>query len=637
VDPLTGAAQYNFQIASDTGFATVVDEATVASNSYTPSTPLPEGIYYWRVRAQDAGANWGQWGATRSFTVFSLETPALVLPVDQDLVDTAKPQLVWDSVPEADTYRVQVDTDTAFTSPVIDETTSSTSLVTDFLPGDTYYWRVKATNDENGYSDWSIVRSLTPMLTDLIASPNSQGLITSTSLELFGPDLCVDYGDPYTPTTSPWYSELNGVYTYRIAIPPSYPYNLVRVELFDPQTGNVASLSTVNGGFAYRSDSTGTVPLNCGTGGGDRKDPCLSAVTGDSLNPYWFVRMDENRGGGGVGICYEPGSYTSSYNTTTRFRLYYYAQTGARGVSPVDLAYYNGTKDDAASQLRWISPGAPVGEQMPAFTPAEIGIAGLTSVAEPATTVQTCGAAPYDIAGACQGNGDFIINLNTGAIGGQPAGETADIYTDPITGMRYIYLDVTGIDGASENVWSVWAGPAQSEAGYSGSGSRNGTVTAPTDVNARQLFLIRQNIAGSTVHDSAGISVYGVGHLPFNSLSYNRVRIPLAYLGPEFAGKSFTIELFDADGGTTPLIFYFDTIPQVDWSACFGAGPGECVVGGSSYESYLGYANMLSNTWGTHTFVLPNAPLFTGGRLMVLYDGLLTDTFGWKITVSPAP
>src|SRR5690349_11113518 len=91
-----------------------------------------------------------------------------------------------------------------------------------------------------------------PQSIDLFATWNTQGLFGApASLEVFGPNSCAANGDPFSPTNSwrnesmpagnPFYNMIDppGIHTFRIAIPPDYSYNLLRVELFDAQTGNL--------------------------------------------------------------------------------------------------------------------------------------------------------------------------------------------------------------------------------------------------------------------------------------------------------------------------------------------------------------------------------------------------------------
>jgi hypothetical protein len=65
--------------------------------------------------------------------------------------------LLWDTVPDADLYRVQVDDDPGFGSPHRDRQDTSTTLrLADCQPSTTYYWRVSAHEPVCGqWSAWS--------------------------------------------------------------------------------------------------------------------------------------------------------------------------------------------------------------------------------------------------------------------------------------------------------------------------------------------------------------------------------------------------------------------------------------------------------------------------------------------------
>jgi hypothetical protein len=105
--------------------------------------------------------------------------------------------------------------------------------------------------------------------------------------------------------------------------------------------------------------------------------------------------------------------------------------------------------------------------------------------------------------------------------------DLANILTDPATGNRYVYLDVTAVEGASENGFEIWAGPPD----YVNS--------VPGDVNARNLHIL--NNPGS--HSARGATVLAIGNLPMNSNFDSPVDIPLLYVGPEYAGESLFISL----------------------------------------------------------------------------------------------
>jgi hypothetical protein len=95
-------------------------------------------------------------------------TPSLVSPADNATTNNNKPAFDWgDSSDPAGandtiTYRIQVDDNCDFSSPAIDQTTSSSN----FTPGSaladgTYCWRVSASDEDGGTSAYSSVRHIT--------------------------------------------------------------------------------------------------------------------------------------------------------------------------------------------------------------------------------------------------------------------------------------------------------------------------------------------------------------------------------------------------------------------------------------------------------------------------------------------
>jgi len=508
-------------------------------------------------------------------------------------------------------------------------------------------------------------------LVDIFASDTSEyGLVRSSNQSVFGPGSCSNYGDAYSPTSSAWYPELNGVYTYRLRIPASYPYDDIRVELFDPDTSNQAAndfiLFGLNG--AQYACTCGDTADQCqaqageptiSEGGAENQiNACLLRVPNESRdgNPFWIVRIDENRNG-----CSSPSSYSSNLaqNTRTLYRLFYYELQDDGSLHEVDLAYYIGKADNPAHQvlpsspytsaqaqaearatdMHWVTPGAPASERMPAFTNVG-GVAGLNSGPEPATLVENCEVyrannPAHTSATRCSGNGDFIIDLDG------PDSEVPGIYVDPATGRRDIYMQVRSLSGSSENGFEVWAGPLRS------ADPADHLFTVPAEVNARQIYILRAKASGEDLHDSNGVGLFGIGHLPMNSNVNFRVDIPLAYLGPEFSGQQLSVNLFDPDsGGTSPIMFFFDTIAKQDWTACYddNTSGSNCVAQGGLASQRLGSAGVpCNNCWLSYNFTIPseantsNPIPFYGGRLIVSYVGGTNDTFGWKIVIDARP
>lgn len=92
-----------------------------------------------------------------------LERPTLVSPAFAATEVSLTPELSWNAVPDADTYTVQVSNNAAFSSFVVNTTTTETNylLTTNLNYNTTYYWRVKAANDEGNFSLFSPARYFT--------------------------------------------------------------------------------------------------------------------------------------------------------------------------------------------------------------------------------------------------------------------------------------------------------------------------------------------------------------------------------------------------------------------------------------------------------------------------------------------
>lgn len=137
---------YEIQIASDTGFTTNVVNRT-APASATPKlildTSLNQGLWYWRVRALDVLGNPSDYSVTRSFTLNILS-----LPANNTVYTTAttyNATVSWVAVAYngvgTTNYRLQVDDNSAFSSPTNYDQTATSKAFTGLAAGK-YYWRV---------------------------------------------------------------------------------------------------------------------------------------------------------------------------------------------------------------------------------------------------------------------------------------------------------------------------------------------------------------------------------------------------------------------------------------------------------------------------------------------------------------
>ncbi len=119
-----------------------------------------DGTYYWHMRTLNTYGTIGAW-VTRAFNVQGKPpgTPSLSAPAKNALLYVYTPTLDWSDATDADHYRVQVSTDSAFTPAnlVLDTTViPSTYPFTSRLPPNaTYYWRIQAINVHAVIGAWA--------------------------------------------------------------------------------------------------------------------------------------------------------------------------------------------------------------------------------------------------------------------------------------------------------------------------------------------------------------------------------------------------------------------------------------------------------------------------------------------------
>ncbi len=479
----------------------------------------------------------------------------------------------------------------------------------------TYRYLITATHQANLYFlplvnfDYvrltdSAVAEYNPLTSIYASQTGIYGTEQTSNLSIFGPDICTAYGDAYTPRTSQWYDQLNGVYHFHLDIPANYEgaaqdltrrwnsgtdtNDILRIEIWDPDCYNQPFLSN-QFVITHTIDELPMTISNACKGGNDRKQPCIivlknsptdsPAGIGDPQNPFGFVRIDENRGSGatpGDGTCGEPDFYTAAYNTVTEYTLYYFKTRGDGSVERRDLARYTkgGAETDSDTDLRWVCPGGSMPGDAPAVPDGWSG-------------------SSYSFTWDPASDGNFEIDLST---------EVPGIYVNPSDGKRSLFLDVRGVRGASENGFDLWAGPRYK--------------TTPSEVNARNVDIV---LTRGDYHSSAGATFFGLGHLPMNSNYQEVVTLTLAYVPAAWEGRTIRVSAFDNDAGAQNVVFLFDTIPPEDWH-------------------HIGQLSG-NNTWYHNDFTIPSVPTHTfyGGYLQAIYSAGAHDTFGWAITGEAVP
>ena len=118
--------------------------------------------------------------------VYAGEPPILISPTNNSTVSSSK--LTWEtpaySIYSNDSYRIQVDNDSDFSSVYRDYKTKNT-FYTPVLTEGKWYWQIKAKDASSTWSDWSNIWSFTlstsiPSLT-LTSTPAPSSTTSSTS------------------------------------------------------------------------------------------------------------------------------------------------------------------------------------------------------------------------------------------------------------------------------------------------------------------------------------------------------------------------------------------------------------------------------------------------------------------------
>ena len=161
-NPAAGATAYCLHWATNPAF-TGGNSVTISSNSYSLSGLSTSTTIYWHVYASNAQGQ-SHWSPTWSFTTVPTVPVAPVAPFPSNAATNVPISTVlgWNAPTWATSYRLQISTNSDFSSVVIDrDSIASNSCSPSSLTHYTsYYWRVCAKN-VSGASDWSTTWSFT--------------------------------------------------------------------------------------------------------------------------------------------------------------------------------------------------------------------------------------------------------------------------------------------------------------------------------------------------------------------------------------------------------------------------------------------------------------------------------------------
>lgn len=153
---VTGAASYEVQVDDSAGFDSPNVSVSTTNNRAVPTTHLPNGDLFWRVRSVASGGGKSAW-TTEQISIDPTAPPAPISPIDgTTLAQPDEPALLtWSPVAGATGYDIEVDVDGDWITPSSYSAPGTSFLIPNPQAAGTWYWRVRAERGSGLVSLWS--------------------------------------------------------------------------------------------------------------------------------------------------------------------------------------------------------------------------------------------------------------------------------------------------------------------------------------------------------------------------------------------------------------------------------------------------------------------------------------------------
>lgn len=233
--PVPGAVKYRVQVSRSAIFDSTVYSADTYNVHATPPTALPVGDLHWRVAPTDGGSGIGTY-VSSTFTRVWSEAPNLLAPASAATLTYPDDPLLftWDALPGAKTYKIEIDDDEAFVTPLTTTTTNNTSftLLAPQTSAQQFYWHVQGVADGVA-SPWSETRSYA------VEWPSKPVLISPSSTTV-------------TDVVFSW-SPVAGAASYQIQVSPNPDFaNNVTIDETTTSTRYSPQTTILNGSYFWR-------------------------------------------------------------------------------------------------------------------------------------------------------------------------------------------------------------------------------------------------------------------------------------------------------------------------------------------------------------------------------------------------
>ena len=233
-DPERNGDKFDIEVSTSNSFGSgyvIASRYGTNTSSYTVEDSLLLGQYYWRVRSRDLVPNISAWASSSSIVVEPEDdpppVPTLTSPASGAEITSLTPTLTWSAVDDPDGatvgYDIQLSTSSSFqpgaTYGLISEIPSYT--LNTALSGSQHYWRVRARDSAENYSDWSSSRSFTVVMPQVDNTPPSITNYFAISQDLNGTKITHQnitvpsgkryYSPRHRPTVMANWEESNGI------------------------------------------------------------------------------------------------------------------------------------------------------------------------------------------------------------------------------------------------------------------------------------------------------------------------------------------------------------------------------------------------------------------------------------------
>jgi len=196
----TDTVWYHLQLASDSGFATLLlNDSTLVDTTDQVSSLNAGTTYYWRVSARNLYGS-SPWSEVWSFTTLAVPAQVVLASPPNGAIMSDLPVICewFPSAPLVDRYWFEWDTDSTFNGSRVDSLGTDTSAIpSPFQNDQIYYWKVRAHN-EAGWGEFSEVWTFTVVIDDVEGEEQIPAVysVSQNYPNPFNPSTRIGYGLP---------------------------------------------------------------------------------------------------------------------------------------------------------------------------------------------------------------------------------------------------------------------------------------------------------------------------------------------------------------------------------------------------------------------------------------------------------